>query len=352
MTVATDVLELARWAPSGDNAQPWRFSLRSDTDFVVHGRDTREHCVYDLDGRPSQIAIGCLLETISLAASRFGYTANIERRIDSAEERPEFDIQLRPQPGLAENPLVPFITQRAVQRRALSTRPISNAEKQALVRAVAPGFQLVWFEGSARTRMAWLNFLNGKLRLTLPEAYPVHRDTIDWNAQFSEDRIPAKAIGASAPSLALMRWAMTSWQRVNALNRFFAGTLVPRIELDLVPGLACGAHCVLVAAHPPTTVDDYLAAGSALQRYWLTAASLGLQFQPAYTPLVFARYVRDGVQFTADHKCERRARNIYSMLEKLLGPDTLGRAVFMGRIGSGRTAVSRSVRLPVARLLT
>ena len=39
------------------------------------GRDTRAHCVYDLDGHPSQISLGALLETMTLAATRFSLGA-------------------------------------------------------------------------------------------------------------------------------------------------------------------------------------------------------------------------------------------------------------------------------------
>ena len=71
-SVVLRILDLARWAPSGDNTQPWRFQIASDSHVVVHGFDTRDHCVYDLDGHPSQISIGALLETLSIAASLTG----------------------------------------------------------------------------------------------------------------------------------------------------------------------------------------------------------------------------------------------------------------------------------------
>src|SRR5207302_8395056 len=109
-------------------------------------------------------------------------------------------------------------------------------------------------------------------------------------------------LGASAPTLILMRWAMASWGRIAFLNRYLAGTLAPRIELDLLPGLACAAHCVLVAQRAPGVLEDYVATGRALQRFWLTATSLGLQFQPGYTPLVFARYAREHRTFTANKR--------------------------------------------------
>lgn len=43
--VLLKILELARWAPSGDNTQPWRFEIVSDDHIAIHGSDTRDWCV-------------------------------------------------------------------------------------------------------------------------------------------------------------------------------------------------------------------------------------------------------------------------------------------------------------------
>lgn len=347
-----DVLDLARWAPSGDNTQPWRFAIEGDDRVTVFAFDTRRHCVYDLDGHPSQLSVGAMLETIAIAATRFHWTTAIERRPDAPDERPIFDVRFRADTSVAEDPLIAQIMERRVQRRALSRRPLTTREKETLAAAIAPAYTLRWLEGRrARASAARLNFANAKIRLTIPEAFSVHRDIIDWDTDASEQRIPASALGASPPALALMRWAMKSWRRVDLLNRYFGGTLAPRIELDLVPGLACAAHVALVAREPPKTIDDYVAAGRAVQRFWLTATSLGLQFQPGYTPLVFARYVREGVRFTTREPALRAARRIVHSLDRLLGADIAPRAVFMGRIGAGAAARSRSVRLPLEQLL-
>src|SRR5207247_10794063 len=128
------------------------------------------------------------------------------------------------------------------------------------------------------------------------------------------------------------------WKRISFLNRYLAGTLAPRVELDFVPGVACAAHCVLVAERAPTTIDDYVAAGRALQRFWLTATSLGLQFQPQYTPLLFARYARQGVRFTTSTGAIEQAQAVRAGLDRLLGPDVALRAMFKARIGAGQPA--------------
>src|SRR5512145_3257465 len=100
MRLCEQVLELARWAPSGDNTQPWRFEIRSDSEFLVHGYDTRTHCVYDLDGTASQFAHGALLETVTLAATRFGCRAECSTLSEDPSGHIVYRVILMPDPGV------------------------------------------------------------------------------------------------------------------------------------------------------------------------------------------------------------------------------------------------------------
>ena len=88
MNAMEQILELARWAPSGDNTQPWRFEILDSHRLVVHGHDTRDHCVYDLDGHPSQISLGALLETMAIAATPFELEMRCMRHSDTPDTRP------------------------------------------------------------------------------------------------------------------------------------------------------------------------------------------------------------------------------------------------------------------------
>lgn len=346
-----DILELARWAPSGDNTQPWRFEVIDDHRFVVHAFDTRAHCVYDLDGHPSQIAHGALLETLAIAASAHGLRADISRRPDSPDTHPDYLVELVPDSSVTVDPLLSYIKERSVQRRPMRTAPLTEAQKQALQQAVGNLYTVRWFQdGSRRLRLARLMFDNAKLRLTMPEAYAVHREIIEWQARFSEDKVPDQALGLDAMTLRLMRWVMASWQRVRFFNTWLAGHLTPRIELDLLPGLLCAAHFAIVAHKAPQTVDDYVAIGRAVQRFWLTATSLGLQLQPELTPLIFGRYVREGRQFSDMPGATETAERLAIRLDEILLDVPASQVAFLGRIGNGTAARSRSLRLPVGRL--
>jgi hypothetical protein len=345
------ILNLARWAPSGDNTQPWRFEILGAEHILVHGFDTRETVVYDLDGHASQLAIGALLENLTIAASAEKRATTIQRRPGTADTQLQFDIYFRPE-NVEAHPLLPYIETRVVQRRPMSTQPLSAEHKEKLAQALPEGYTVVWHEGLAqRWLLAKFVFDNAKVRLTIPEAYQVHRSVIEWGAQFSPDKIPEQAVGIGPPTARLMRWVMASWERVSFFNTYFAGHLPPRLQLDLWPGLRCGAHFTLAAPADVTSVDDYVAAGQVMQRFWLTTTQLNWLIQPEMTPIIFARYHRRNTEFTGQAAALAKAGLLNQRLQGIVGATQVEQVFFMGRIGLGATPLARSIRQPLEKLL-
>lgn len=345
------ILDLARWAPSGDNTQPWRFEIVDGSHAVVHGFDTREHCVYDLDGRPSQMSIGALIETAAIAASAHGMRMHWTRRLDSPDSRPIFDLVFAIDFQVELDPLCDVIKQRSVQRRPFATTPLTDGQKAELEASLGPDHTVRWLEGrSARLSMARLLFWSARLRLVTPEAYRVHRDVIEWHARYSVDKVPDQALGVNQATLATMRFAMHSWRRVQFFNRFLAGTWLPRIQMDFHPALACGAHFALLARRPPLSIDDNIRAGRAMQRFWLSATRLGLMLQPELTPLIFTRYANEGRVFSSTPGALEAARRVAEGLEQVVGADTAVNGFFIGRIGHAPAPIARSVRKELAAL--
>ena len=344
------ILEKAKWAPSGDNDQPWRFEILDGMRVRVHCRDTSDHCVYDLEGWPSQVAIGAMLETMAIAATAHGLVAEVRRCDGCTDKEPVFDVSFSEQPGLAPDPLIPAIEVRSVQRRPMSRRALTAPEKQALEQAVGDNYLVQWLEGGARMDAARLMYNNARLRLLMPEAYAVHKRIIKWGKVRSEWGVPDQALGVDNMTIHLMKWAMVSWDRLKRMNTLI-GTWAPRLQMDLVPGLACAAHFVIRAKVQPASVADYVDAGRAMQRFWLTLTNLGLVMQPEMTPLIFSSYVRNNrMDFTATGKLKDMAVGLAGQLDRVLGKQD-GFPVFMGRLGQGKTAVARSIRPDLAHLL-
>ncbi|KAA3650439.1 MAG: molybdopterin biosynthesis protein MoeY [Proteobacteria bacterium] len=345
------ILDLARWAPSGDNTQPWRFEIVSDTHIAIHGHDTRDWCVYDFRGHASHIAHGALLETVRIAATAFGLQSAWQLREGTDEAAPVYDVLLTPA-SLAADPLLAFVESRTVQRRPMKTEPLTAEQKSALAGAVGDQFTLQFFEPPAlRRKVARLLWDSAYLRLTCREAFEVHRRVIEWGARFSDDKIPAQAVGVDAATEKLMRWVMHSWRRVGFFNTFLGGTIAPRLQLDVVPALKCAAHVLMKPVRRPTGFLDHVHAGVAMQRLWLTAAAAGLHLQPEMTPVIFRWYARNGAPISADQRINVASERLATQFEALCndGPDAP--YAFFCRVGVAPVPASRSLRLGLDTLL-
>jgi molybdopterin/thiamine biosynthesis adenylyltransferase/nitroreductase len=350
------ILDLARWAPSGDNSQPWQFEIAGDKVLVHVSVAGEDRNIYDYaDGQPTLLSGGFLLETMRIAASRYERTMQWTYlgRKDCGPEgiRHTIEVSLISNPGLQEDQLCNYLTIRSVDRRPYQKRPLTPAQKEALERAMGSDLRFEWQETPVeRWRLARLCARSTDIRLRMPEAYSVHKRILDWNRTFSPDGVPAAAVGIDPITMRLMRWVMQNWKRVDVMNRFLGGTMTPRIQLDLIPGMASAAYFVVRRARDSETgytPEALLETGAQLQRFWLTATSLGLAIQPALAPLCFAHYGRvAGVNARSRMgKLARAAASCFSDVETV---------IFLGRIGTPtrKPPKARSIRKKLVELTT
>lgn len=346
------ILDLARWAPSGDNTQPWSFQILADDHVIVHGHDTRDAILYDFDGHASHMAHGALLETMRIAASAEGYSMTCHTSADPEWRRVQYDVYFAASPEMESDPLYPFIEKRTVQRRPMQTTPLTGAQKEALIQAVGDQYEIQFFETfSEKWTVAKLLWDNAYIRLVCPEAFSVHRNIIEWKERFSKDRIPEQAVGIDPMTANLMRWVMKSWGRVDFFNRYLLGTVVPRVQLDYIPAMLCAGHVLIKPVIEPKHLEDWVCLGQAMQRFWLTATQVGLHLQPEMTPVIFRWYARNGRSFSAKRKLERKAKILAHDFEKLAEASQNEVFGFFCRVGISSVPSSRSLRLDLKDLL-
>lgn len=346
------ILERGRWAPSGDNTQPWRFEILGADQVVVHGHDTRDEILYDFDGHASHMAHGALLETMRIAASAEGLTMSWQVDSDVDWRKIEYRVKFFDAPDLGADPLGPFIEMRTVQRRPMRLTPLTDKQRQAIIAAPGEAFEVQLFERfSERKRIAGLLWDNAHIRLTCPEAFPVHQSIIEWGAQFSKDRIPEQAVGVDPVTAKLMRWVMHSWQRVDFFNRYLMGTIAPRVQLDYLPALMCAAHLLIKPRVAPSRLEDWVALGGAMQRVWLTVSRLGLHLQPEMTPVIFRWYSQADRVFSNNMIFKEKSSKLSRQFEVIADVDPFQPFGFFCRIGRSEVPRSRSLRRALADLI-
>lgn len=350
-----EILDLARWAPSGDNTQPWRFEVVDADTVVVHLANPSRSNPYEYrDGEPTFLAGGMLLESIRIAASVHGRAMHWSLE----EGGPLWRCRVHLTAGYGTEPssLVAALPMRSVMRAAMTMRALTTVEKATLQNALGAGLHISWHETLRdRLSLARLGMMATDIRLRAVETFVVHQKVIDWVQKHSSDGMPARAIGLNRPTLMLMQWAMRHWPRMQRLNAL-VGTSGAALQLDLWPALMSSAFFVVRADAVEATneaerITGLLRTGENLQRFWLTATKLGLAVQPALATLIFAHHGAGSTAFTNDKRLLQRAATLAHRAEAIVGP--LKPVRFVGRIGEQRQGPpgARSVRKSLSELL-
>lgn len=354
-SLAERVLDLARWAPSGDNEQPWHFEIRQGNSFrtILRAADPENPYEYAA-GRPTWLAAGALLEALSLAANRFGATATF-RAIETEDGSLAYDVTLDPTSQPTADPLGRFLETRSVCRTAFRFNRLSVREKDELAAAMPDGIALELFESPRqRFRMAMLNSDSTVLRMSIPQTYPVHARVFHFDTDQPDVGLPISSVPLDPVTRRLFRWTQHSAFRSDLMNRVLAGARMASLQADLWPGLASAGFFVLRATKPAPDdrkMDEreaWVTAGRTMMRFWLTAERLGLVIQPTFAPLAFAAHVKHGS--LALGSLHRKGGALARKFEAMCGdPDAI---VFIGRIGRPRTVLRtvRSLRRPLAEL--
>ena len=86
------VLSAAIRAPSGENAQPWRFRVANETIMLLHD-SASDQSLYNYKGYGTLTAHGAALENISIAALALGYKPTID--LFPSDDAPEHIANIR-----------------------------------------------------------------------------------------------------------------------------------------------------------------------------------------------------------------------------------------------------------------
>ncbi|WP_440903455.1 hypothetical protein ACMZOO_11365 [Catenovulum sp. SX2] len=353
------ILDLARWAPSPDNLQPWKFRVVNINQFEVHSKDASDWMVYDKNGHVTWLALGFLFETIDIAAAEVGCRVEYQHLPSDDTQTKVFLLTLVEDTSIQPSPLFKQIKSRTVQRQAMGTKPLSAAEKEQIKSALPDEFELDWVEGAGnKFKLGKLLFGCAHTRYIMHDGFKVHSKVIDWRKGFeklSPTKIPIKSLGVDAVTTALTKWVLSgSWKKFHIIEKYFLGTLWARLMMELRTSMCSNAHFMLRKKQPAKSLEDFILSGRAVMRIWLTTDSLGLGFQPEHTPIMFAEYFRDGIDFTENEKDNRAIKNATKMdayFKSLYGEKKVEQIIYIARLGRSKPPQARSVRKELQDLM-
>ena len=331
-------------APSGENCQPWRFEVKGN-EVLVFNLPERDQSLYSWGQRASLLAHGALLENMTIAGSELGYKTTIN--LFSESEKKNLVARVTFQKSIPQKePLYAAIEKRTTNRKPYKKIPLSYKEKDKLleVNNAIEGAKVWLTDDFEKIKiLAKYTSQNEKILFENKHLHNFFFSHINWN--LAEDK--KKSIGFYIDTLELPPPArlgfklFKNWTALNIFNKVGLSNMISLVN-SKVHSSASAMGIVAVKDLGP---KDFILAGRAMERLWLTATNLGLSLQPL-TGILFLRLKvinKDTADFSPRHI--KLIKDVYEKVKNIFNAadDSI---VMLFRLGKSDEPSARSCRLP------
>lgn len=344
-TISRKILEAGVQAPSGGNSQPWRFEVSGNT-IAIYMLPERDHPILNFRNRGTILAIGCLIENISVASIHYALKADINLFPDKNKNNYVANIVLKEGDGKEDIPIFNAIWKRATNRKPYKTEKLDEKIKQELL--AVPGelgqydIDLILADDTKQIQtLAKAASANEIVMFENKKLHQLFFKEIVWTEDEEKEKksgLYLKTMELKPPQVTALKMLFKHWPVMNLLNK-----------LDVTRGIAdgnakgyaaCGAYGAVLCRNKD---EDFIGVGRVIERAWLKAVAAGLSFHLQ----TGVNFLWQGIQnekqniFSSDHT--RLIREQYAEIEDVFkGKNKLIPAIF--RIGYDREPSGRSSR--------
>ncbi len=310
-----EILELAVYAPSGDNLQPWAFRLGENSIDIFNTSDGL--ALYDFDKHPSYIAHGALIENIVQIAEAKGYKTDVKLFPQSTASDHIATLTLS-QSGFVNPPKLPPIKDRHTDRTPFLTKPIERSVIEDLKKSVANykvNFGLVTSKKTLH-KLTDLLATGDELILDNPEIHSYFYKNVRWSDEELNKTGDGMHIRSISPSFfdVISLKILQNWSLTNILNKIGLAHVILFKRRKIYKQSSALGYFVIGEETP----EVYIETGRALQALWLKATAHGLSVQPLSSILfLYNRLQKNHKERISEREIvliEKVSREVYSTL--------------------------------------
>lgn len=342
------ILTAASFAPSGDNSQPWRFSVDANI-ISVYNKPESDRSLYNVNQNTAFIAHGALLQNIKLACTKLGFKPEIS--LFPNTEQPNLVSQITLNSSTPENNrLCDFISTRATNRKPYLPYLLTSQEKENILNcAHGELVKIVLMDDKEKiAEIARAASFNEQLLFENKIMHEFFFNQIRWTEQDEKTKrngLYLKTLELLPPQMASFK-LFKHWNILKILNKLGISKVVAKDNAKTY-STASVIGAVILAN---TNNQDYIKAGEIFQRIWLEVTSLGLSLQPITGIIFLANRIKllGGREFSEQQK--KLIIDSHAAIKKQL--NLVGENITMlFRIGKSDPPSARSSRLPLQQLL-
>ncbi|CAM4041117.1 Nitroreductase family protein [Pedobacter westerhofensis] len=344
--VISEIVNAGMLAPSGGNAQPWKFVYSAKGLFIFHDAHF-SHSLLDFNHLGSYVAIGAAVENITIKAAALGlsisntfFPLKDNRTLAAhirfaATEKPDLKKILEPGLGMR-------VTNRELAAREALPQTFYDQVQSAV--AAYPGAGLTVIEDD--NMMKKLGELLAKaemLRIIHPRGhYDTFTNELRWTAEETNEKrdgLDVYTLGASNSELAALKIASDT-KAITFLRQLKGGNAFTRsVNKSVSFSSALG-----IVTMPGYSEMDFLRGGSVVERIWLEANLAGVSFQPISQLVFMLARLEHGEAAEGDEFYNEQVRALGEQLDELLPELRQKQPVFIFRLSKAGEPKMRSLR--------
>jgi len=339
-------------APSGENAQPWRFRVREldeaiEVDLILETK--ADVSLYNHKNRAAFVALGAAAENMRIAATAHQLSTTILPYTASTDEALAARIIM--QPAIIKKDLLSdHIKNRATNRKPFETAALKREEIASLEHSSTfPQVSVQIFEAQSIIKsLAHFGSTNEEIMLGNQQLHDFFFSHVNWSHADDERKRTGffiKTLELPPPARIGFK-VLRSWSRARVLNRILKFN---RIVAGQNASIYAKASAYGVISADDDSLESAFMVGRAFERVWLEATAMGLQFQPLMGTLFLAYALREkAAGLSTDESSLIQSR--YEALKTIVAPHK--RVVLaLFRVGRGKPPSARALRKPLEDLI-
>ncbi len=259
------MLEYGIKAPSGHNTQPWKFKINPNN-IEVYPNFDKQLPIVDKNHRELFISLGCAVENICITATELGYNSKI--KIIQNDNKSFIRIELKKE-ILKKDPLFLQIDKRQTNRSVYKSKVITDDIISLFAKLKIESPVSIYFYKNGESSFLKLSEFIYKGNNILFANKKFKNELLDWmrfnskSVKKSKDGLAYNVLGSPSLPKWLGRPLVKCFLKPKSQNK------TERKKLN------SSSHLVLISTKE-NTIENWILAGRALERFWLKCTELGI----------------------------------------------------------------------------
>lgn len=339
------ILDIAVYAPSGDNSQPWEFIVKNN-EIKIFNIPDKDNPYLNFQQSGSYVAHGALIENIVIAASQYGYAAEINLFPNPQEPDLVAVIKLE-KTSPREELFYPFIKERCTNRKPYENRKLSEGQKRSFMHApeeVGEGGKVILVD--EEDKMKIIGEASSAMEQIALETKFLHKlffADIVWTEKEEQEKkcgLYLKTMELPPPVQILFK-VLKYWPAMNILNKIGFAKMAAKGNAKLYA--SGGAFGIVVT--DGDSAKDFINAGRLTQRVWLKTTKMRLGLHPVTGILFLARRVIAGEAKELSEEHIQLIKKSYETIKSAFGVEN-GVIAMAFRIGYADKPSAKCSRKP------